>query len=109
MKKEPFRMEPSNLVCPRCSRGGYMYILHGSNVGELDIKCTNCETYFKSSEFYNTEPKRDTNHDRILAMDAQKLAYFLNKVETDGRVYGPMGENYWMKWLQQEYANGDSV
>ena len=43
-----------------------------------------------------------TNADCIRAMSDKKLAYYLNNVETDGRVYGPQGEAYWLDWLRQE-------
>ena len=42
------------------------------------------------------------NADRIRAMSDKKLAHYLNNVETDGRVYGPRGEAYWLDWLRQE-------
>lgn len=43
-----------------------------------------------------------TEADRIRAMSDKKLAHYLNNVETDGRVYGPQGEAYWLDWLRQE-------
>lgn len=48
-----------------------------------------------------------TNADRIRAMSDKKLAYYLNNVETDGRVYGPQGEAYWLDWLRQEATQKD--
>lgn len=43
-----------------------------------------------------------TKADRIRAMSDEELAYYLNNVETDGRVYGPQGEAYWLDLLRQE-------
>ena len=43
-----------------------------------------------------------THGDLIRAMSDKKLACYLNNVETDGRVYGPQGEAYWLDLLRQE-------
>lgn len=43
-----------------------------------------------------------THSDLIRAMSDKKLAHYLNNVETDGRVYGPRGEAYWLDLLRQE-------
>lgn len=48
------------------------------------------------------QPKPKTRADQIRAMSDKKLASYLNKVETDGRVYGPQGQAYWLNWLRQE-------
>lgn len=47
------RLEYSNLICPKCGNGNYMRHLVGKDVGELNVKCINCNSYFKSSEVYN--------------------------------------------------------
>ena len=39
---------------------------------------------------------------RIRAMSDEELACYLNHVETDGRVYGPQGVEYWLDLLRQE-------
>lgn len=39
-------LEPCNLVCPNCGNGNYMRLLVGDNVGRLDVKCINCNSYF---------------------------------------------------------------
>lgn len=46
--------------------------------------------------------QKQTLADRIRAMSDKKLACYLNHVETDGRVYGPQGETYWLDLLRQE-------
>lgn len=39
-------LEPCNIVCPNCGNGNYMRHLVGDNVGRLDVKCMNCNSYF---------------------------------------------------------------
>jgi len=39
-------LEPCNIVCPNCGNGNYMRHLVGDNVGRLDVKCINCNSYF---------------------------------------------------------------
>ena len=46
------KLEPVNIVCPTCGSGNYMRHLIGENVGHLDMKCINCNSYFNSDEFY---------------------------------------------------------
>lgn len=49
-----FSREPINMICPKCGNGNWMRLLSGENVGELNIKCFNCLSYFRSSDLYNT-------------------------------------------------------
>ena len=53
MKAKEFRMFPINRICPKCGSGNWMRGMEGPNVGELDIKCLNCLSYFKSAELYS--------------------------------------------------------
>lgn len=48
--------------------------------------------------------KPRTNADMLLSMDGVSLAVFLNKVETDGKAYGPKGKAAWLNWLKQEVS-----
>lgn len=57
-----FRMEPINLICPNCDRPGYMYKMSGPNVGAIDVKCINCNSYFRSSELYDFVLKKAPKH-----------------------------------------------
>ena len=49
------RLEPLNRICPVCGDGSYMRRLvatHKSEkVGSIDIKCINCNRYFRSKDF----------------------------------------------------------
>ena len=38
--------------CPKCGNKEYLYLLYGDNVGELNVKCLNCNHYFKSSDLH---------------------------------------------------------
>lgn len=102
--------EPLNIVCPVCGRGNYMLHFIGKNVGHLDIKCINCNSYFNFDELYKRrigevlKPKPVTNADRIRAMSDEELAqwlagYVLNI--TDGRHLND-AKAAWLDWLKQE-------
>lgn len=74
------KLEPANIVCPSCESGNYMRHLIGKNVGYLDMKCINCNSYFNFDELYKRrigevlKPKPTTNADRIRAMTDEELA-----------------------------------
>ena len=46
------KLEPTNIVCPICGNANYMRHLIGKNVGHLDLKCINCNSYFNFDELY---------------------------------------------------------
>ena len=46
------KLEPTNIVCPVCGNTNYMRHLIGKNVGHLDLKCINCNSYFNFDELY---------------------------------------------------------
>ena len=75
-----FKLEPINHICPRCGKGQYMRALIGDNVGDLDVKCINCNTYFKSADLYslNKSDNNITHLDELRAMSAEDLAKFIN-------------------------------
>lgn len=76
------KLEPANIVCPACGSGNYMRHLIGENVGYLNMKCINCNSYFNFDELYKhriaevIKPK--TNADRIRAMSDEELAELLS-------------------------------
>ena len=39
-------LKPINRICPRCGNGNYMRVLDGKNVGKLNVKCINCNSYY---------------------------------------------------------------
>lgn len=45
-----FTMTKINGGCPICGNQYMLYKLSGKNVGDLNIKCTNCNSYFKENE-----------------------------------------------------------
>lgn len=48
-------LEPCNIVCPNCGNGNYMRHLVGDNVGRLDVKCINCNSYFNFWELHDLQ------------------------------------------------------
>ena len=92
---------PSNKICPRCGKGGYVNYIGQSNIYEA--KCYNCGYYFAFGELDLYEDKKPvTNADRIRAMSDEELADWVWGAETAGRAYGPRGKQAWLDWLKQE-------
>ena len=96
------KLEPANVVCPNCGSGNYMRHLIGKNVGYLDMKCINCNSYFNSDEFYKLrveevwKPKPITNADLIRSMTDEELATFCFRIcDSYYRSY-----QYWLDWLK---------
>ena len=86
------RFEPANIVCPACGSGNYMRHLRGKNVGYLDMKCINCNSYFNFDELYKRrigealKPKSQTNGDLVRQMSDEGLArYYARRIS---RCYG---------------------
>ena len=72
------RLEPANIVCPRCKNPNYMRHLIGKGVGKLDMKCINCNSYFSFDELYKQKIaeviKPQTHFDRIRNMTVEEMA-----------------------------------
>lgn len=92
--------------------------LIGKNVGYLDMKCINCNSYFNFDELYKRrigevlEPKPPTNADRLRAMSDEELAdYFAelscwpNAGREDCRGMANCMD-CWLDWLRQEASDG---
>lgn len=93
--------KPSNKICPRCGKGGYINYIGQSNIYEA--KCYNCGYYFAFGELDLYEEKKPvTNADRIRQMTDVELADWVWGAETAGRAYGPRGKASWLRWLKQE-------
>ena len=108
------KLEPLNIVCPKCGKAGYMRHLVGEGVGKIDVKCINCNSYYYSSELYKLPEKKQTNADRIRQMSDEELANFIGFVAQDAFCYGrgmrdkmliyPQFGEYdtTIKWLKEE-------
>ena len=105
-------LEPANIVCPKCGNPNYMRHLIGANVGELDMKCINCNSYFNFDELYKKKiaevVKPQTNGDRIRSMSDEELVnVFLNNCglrscrSPKGTVYTDC-RSCWHDWLMEE-------
>jgi hypothetical protein len=112
------KLEPANIVCPACGNGNYMRHLIGKNVGFLDMKCINCNSYFNFDELYKRrigevlEPKPITNADRFRAMSDEELAEWLACDLTPKEVRRGMNNgafetqaDAFLWWLRQEATN----
>lgn len=94
------KLEYANLICPKCGNANYMRYLIGKNVGSLNVKCINCNSYFSSSELLIEEkPKLKTNSDKIREMTDEELAKFLS-LQMIGKV--TRGWTSWLDWLKKE-------
>ena len=113
------KLEPANIVCPACGSGNYMRHLIGKNVGHLNMKCINCNSYFNFDELYKRrigevlEPKRITNADRIRAMTDEELAESLGilvdcrecshrNADDSCNIIDGSCQTQWLEWLKQE-------
>ena len=103
-------LKPVNIVCPVCGSGKYMRHLIGKNVGYLDIKCINCNSYFNFDELYKRrigevlKSKPVTNADRIRAMSDEELAEWLAEHQKigDAETHRDGYRQLWLDWLKQE-------
>lgn len=103
------KLEPANIICPKCGNGNYMRHLIGKGVGKLDMKCINCNSYFNFDELYKQKiadaVKPQTNADRLRAMTDEELADELLEW------YAVFSAVEWTKdmiidWLKKEADNG---
>lgn len=102
------KLEPANIVCPACGNANYMRHLIGKNVGHLDLKCINCNSYFNFDELYKRrigealKPRKPiTNADRIRHMSDEELAHTL-WLTAKGGIIGQRSETEWLTWLKRE-------
>lgn len=114
------KLEPANIICPKCGSTNYMRHLIGKGVGKLDMKCINCNSYFNFDELYKQKiaevlnPKPQTNADRIRAMTDEELAKFLGNTEANfppnclNGVSVKLCETAWLDWLREEAITNDS-
>jgi hypothetical protein len=93
-----------------------MRYLKGKNVGYLNMKCINCNSYFNFDELYKRrigevlKPKSITNADRIRAMTDEELANFVSLCCGWTCAECPVGKecngdecfSTWLGWLKQE-------
>ena len=108
------KLEPANIVCPKCGNPNYMRHLIGWNVGHLDMKCINCNSYFNFDELCGQKIEK-TNGDRIRSMSDEELAEFLDTVNNCTCSFA-MGKSpcdandcpCWLYWLKQEVKDEKS-
>ena len=98
------KLEPVKLVCPACKNGNYMRHLVGENVGWLNLKCINCNSYFNFGDLLQRQsglPGAKTNYDTIVSKTPEELAQWLCDVAGflsmyEGKAHGIL------KWLKEE-------
>lgn len=109
-------IEAIKCVCPECGSDRFMAHLTGENIGKYDVKCFNCNTYFRSDELnYVKVINKQTNADYIRSMTDEELAWFIytktgcdhkcmhwkSKSCTNADTAKVCGE-IWLDWLKQE-------
>ena len=107
------KLEPANIKCPNCGNNNYMRHLIGKNVGRLDMKCINCNSYFSFDDLYKQriseaiKPKM-TNSERFRAMSDEELATWLNNrlASTSSFYENTQSKEKWLEWLRQEVDDG---
>lgn len=52
-------LKPINIICPYCRNGNYMRLLEFKNVGKLNVKCINCNRYYKYDELIKMETENE--------------------------------------------------
>ena len=55
------KLKPINRICPRCGDGNYMRIITGKNVGKLNVKCINCNSYYNYDELLKRDNSKPLN------------------------------------------------
>ena len=116
------KLEPANIVCPACGNANYMRHLIEKNVGHLDLKCINCNSYFNFDELYKRrigealKPKPITNADFLRSMSDEEFATAICK--HDGCPFREAEDDEclkhhcdckacWLDWLKQEVKEGE--
>ena len=104
-------LEPANIVCPACGSGNYMRHLIGKNVGYLNVKCINCNSYFNFDELSKrrigkeTAPKPATHYDLLIRKTPEEMAEFLTQYRCVHKAPHCKEANCkqcWLNWLKQE-------
>ena len=55
------KLKPINRICPCCGNGNYMRIISGKNVGKLNVKCINCNSYYNYDELLKRDNSKPLN------------------------------------------------
>ena len=55
------KLIPINRICPCCGNGNYMRIISGKYVGELNVKCINCNSYYNYDELLKRDNGKPLN------------------------------------------------
>lgn len=110
------KLEPANIICPKCGNGNYMRHLIGENVGRLDVKCINCNSYFSFEELSKQKVVKDikpvTTPTKIRGMIDEKLAEMFSRLvncdccpcrspnDTCNTVDG-ICQKQWLEWMKR--------
>lgn len=63
------KLIPINRICPCCGNGNYMRIISGKYVGELNVKCINCNSYYNYDELLKRDNSKPLNEADGRTMD----------------------------------------
>ena len=88
---------PSNKICPRCGKRGYVWYFENL---EYVKKCTNCGHYFRRERFpmcvLDEAPKPQTNADKIRNMTDEEMA---------DEIFGLFAAFYEVEWSKETLLN----
>jgi len=62
-------LEPLNIICPKCGNANYMRHLSGKNIGKLDVKCINCNSYYNLNDLnerYQTNVISESDKEKLI-------------------------------------------
>ena len=90
---------PSNSICPKCHKSGYVYYLEDS---DYVAKCFNCNYQITREEFpLWKDGWTRTNADRIRAMTDEELAKWMVIINSSF----PQSAQQWLDWLRKEASD----
>ena len=109
------RLEYAYGVCPKCKSANYLrYLIHNDGLTHkpYEIKCTNCNSYFKKEDIFGsgeeTAPKPFTHYDILIKKTPEEMAKFLTEyrcVHKAPHCKEANCEQCWLDWLKQEAKN----
>ena len=79
------QFEIINKICPNCNNGNYMRFMTGNNVGEFNVKCLNCNHYFKYDDLVENNSEEKNEEPNLVAADlwfSDGTADTLTQIET---------------------------
>lgn len=77
------KLKPINRICPSCGNGNYMRIISGKNIGKLNVKCINCNSYYNYDELLKRDNSKPLNGADGRTMDVQMLIDYIGSLDSE--------------------------